>query len=123
MSDNARRMAKLREMAAAELSPGTDPLAPNEVVVSRHRDTTTSRSRRTGSPSRLLVSLTPAERALLDALPTNVSSAAFIRSALRRVAADESLHAVVLAEAVNESAKARSRTHLVISPHRDITTS
>ena len=103
MSDNARRMAKLREMAAAELSPGTDPLAPNEVVISRHRDIT--------------------ERALLDALPTNVSSAAFIRSALRRVAADESLHAVVLAEAVNESAKARSRTHLVISPHRDITTS
>ena len=105
MSDNARRMAKLREMAAAELSPGTDPLAPNEVVVSRHRDTTT------------------AERALPDALPTDVSSAAFIRSALRRVAADESLHAVVLAEAVSESAKARSRTHLVISPHRDITTS
>ena len=56
-----------------------------------------------------LVSLTDTDRELLDALPAGVSAAAFIRSALRRLAADERLHAEVLAAAVNESAAARSR--------------
>lgn len=109
MSDNARRMARLREMAAAELSPGTDPLAPNDVAISRGGDIATSRPTRRASSGRLLVSLTDTDRELLDALPAGVSAAAFIRSALRRLAADERLHAEVLAAAVNESAAARSR--------------
>lgn len=128
MSDNARRMAKLREMAAAELTPDTDPLAPNEVVISPHRDITISsphdvvisRGVRRPSSGRLLVSLSNTEREVLDALPAEVSSAAFVRSALRWISADASRHAEVLAVAVDETSAARSRSHLVISPSADI---
>ena len=131
MSDNARRMAKLREMAAAELTPDTDPLAPNEVVISPSRDITISSSRevaisrgvRRPSSGRLLVSLSNTEREVLDALPAEVSSAAFVRSALRWISADASRHAEVLAVAVDETSAARSRSHLVISRDGDITIS
>ena len=74
MSDNARRMAKLREMAAAELTPDTDPLAPNEVVISPSRDMTISSPRdmtisrgvQRPSSGRLLVSLSNTEREVLE---------------------------------------------------------